>query len=185
MILVLSPSRGAMQPADFDRILEWADLIEEANYYEILGVLEIADGGAIKNAFHEFALAFHPDAHPEADDEVQGLLRAIFQRGVEAYRALSNDQLRAEYDMALARGQLRLSEQSLPAAPDGVKSLTDLCQTKSARLAASRADRLINEGKLAEAKTELQMAIHHEGAENLELQERLEALELALFAKGE
>lgn len=174
-----------MQQADFDRILEWAELIDESNYYEILGVLEIADAGAIKNAFHEFALAFHPDAHPQVDDEVQSLLRQIFQRGVEAYRTLSNDALRAEYDMALARGQLRLSEESRPAELDGVKSLTDLCRTKSAKLAAARADRLINEGKLAEAKTELQMAIHHEASANPELRERLEALELALFARGD
>jgi DnaJ-class molecular chaperone len=174
-----------MEPADFDRIQQWAALIEESNYYEILGVLEIADTGSIKRAFHEFALAFHPDAHPDADEEVQALLRIVFQRGVEAYRALRSDALRAEYDMALARGKLRLSEESRPTAPDGVKSLTDLCQTKSAKLAAARADRLINEGKLSEAKTELQMALHHEGRENPELEERLEALELALFVKGE
>ena len=173
-----------MHPSDFDRILEWADLIEESNYYEILGVLEVADTGAIKSAFHDFARAFHPDAHPHADEQVQSLLRRIFQRGVEAYRTLVSDSLRAEYDLALARGQLRLSE--LPA-PDlhGVKSLTDLCRTKSSKLAASRAERLISEGKLAEAKTELQMAIHHERGETPELLERLEALELALFAKGE
>jgi curved DNA-binding protein CbpA len=170
---------------DFERIVEWSELIEDSNYYEILGVLEIADAGAIKQAFHDFAQAFHPDTHPNADEVLQGLLRSIFQRGVEAYRTLSSEARRAEYDMALARGQLRLSEPAPATDSEGVKSLTDLCQTKGAKLAAGRADRLISEGKLAEAKTELQMALHHDGADNPELAERLEALELALFAKGE
>ena len=66
-----------------------------------------------------------------------------------------------------------------------MKSLTDLCQTKSAKLAAGRAEKLISEGRLSEAKSELQMALHHDGGDNTELHERLEALDLALFAMGD
>jgi DnaJ-class molecular chaperone len=174
-----------MQDADLDRIFEWREVIEDATYYEILGVLEIADGTAIKSAFHEFAQFFHPDAHPGADPEIDTTLRQIFQRGVEAYRTLSDDRLRADYDMALARGQLRLSEQPPPPSGTGVRSLTDLCTSKSAQLAAKRADQFINAGQLLEAKKELQMAIHHDGDSNPELRERLDALELALFAQGD
>jgi DnaJ-class molecular chaperone len=93
-----------MDVQDYERIFEWDALIDRSSYYEVLGVLEIADAAAIRKAFHEFAVAFHPDAFPEADDETADALRRVFQRGAEAYRVLSRPDLRSEYDLALAKG---------------------------------------------------------------------------------
>lgn len=175
-----------MQPADAELVSAWDEVIDDSNYYEILGILEIADDDAIKQAYWQFARAFHPDGHPNVDVTTEATLRRIFQRGVEAYRTLSDHKLRADYDLALARGALRLKDSRLP--PEklgGAKSLEDLCVSMSARLAARKADQLISAGALAEAKQQLQLAISHDNGGNDELRQRLDALDLMMFAKGE
>src|SRR5258706_3359611 len=127
-----------MDFGDIARIFEWDTLIERSTYYELLGVLEIADELEIRRAFREFARAFHPDAHPAADDDTADALRRVFQRGAEAYRVLSRAELRTEYDLALAKGQLRLSHASPSAVGPGhaarpsPRSLDQLCRLPSA-----------------------------------------------------
>ncbi|HEX3777211.1 MAG TPA: DnaJ domain-containing protein [Polyangiaceae bacterium] len=172
--------------ADIERVYEWASVLDDSSYYELLGVLEIADDASIKAAFHEFALAFHPDAHLDYDADTLTVSRRVFQRGAEAYRVLSHPELRPRYDLALAKGQLRLGGSDVPRVANvgvGAKSLDELCKTAAARLYASRADALISEGDLAGAKRELMLALREDG-ENPELAERLDALDLALFAMG-
>jgi DnaJ-class molecular chaperone len=172
--------------ADVERVYEWAAVLDDSSYYELLGVLEIADDASVKAAFHEFALAFHPDTHLDYDAQTAAALRRVFQRGAEGYRVLSHPELRPRYDLALARGQLRLGGSEVPRVANvgvGAKSLDDLCRTAGATLYASRADALISRGDLAGAKRELMMALREDG-ENPELAERLDALDLALFAMG-
>jgi DnaJ-class molecular chaperone len=172
--------------ADIERVYEWAAVLDDSSYYELLGLLEIADDASVKVAFHEFALAFHPDAHLDYEGDTASVLRRVFQRGAEAYRVLSHPELRPRYDLALAKGQLRLGGSEVPRVANvgvGAKSLDDLCKTAAAKLYASRADALISQGDLAGAKRELMMAVREDG-ENPELSERLDALDLALFAMG-
>ncbi len=172
--------------ADVARVYEWTSVLEESSYYELLGVLEIADDAALKLAFHEFALAFHPDAHHDYDPELAAMSRTVFQRGAEAYRVLSHPELRPRYDLALAKGQLRLGGSEVPRVANvgvGAKSLDELCRTASAKRFATRADQLISKGDLTGAKRELMLALREDGS-NQELAERLDALDLALFAMG-
>ncbi len=169
-----------------ERVVEWEATLPFATYYEILGILEIADEAAIRQAFHEFSTSFHPDAHPDAAGEDKRRLERVFQRGAEAYRVLVHHERRAEYDLELARGHVRLGVPSIPpGATSEARSLEDLCQSAAGRLHAKRADRLISEGELASAKRELSLAIGAEEAPDAELAERLEALDLAVFARGE
>jgi curved DNA-binding protein CbpA len=175
-----------MDPQDIERIFEWDELLDRSSYYEVLGLLEIADTGAVRKAFHEFAVAFHPDAFPEADQETADALLRVFQRGAEAYRVLSRPDTRAEYDLALAKGQLRLDGTIAPpplARNSDIRSLDELCRSPGARRYAKRAEELISNGDLPSAKRELQMALREDG-ENADLAERLDALDLALFAMG-
>ena len=172
--------------ADVERVYEWAAVLDDSSYYELLGLLEIADDASVKVAFHEFALAFHPDAHLDYDADTAAVLRRVFQRGAEAYRVLSHPELRPRYDLSLAKGQLRLGGSEVPRVANvgvGAKSLDELCRTAGAKLYAGRADTLISQGDLAGAKRELMMAVREDG-ENPELAERLDALDLALFAMG-
>lgn len=175
-----------MDLQDIERIFEWDALIDQSSYYELLGVLEIADAGAIRKAFHEFAVAFHPDAFPEADEETADALRRVFQRGAEAYRVLSRPDSRADYDLALAKGHLRLDTTIAPAPlarSSDIRSLDELCRSPGARLYAKKAEQLISGGDLTGAKRELQMALREDG-ENPDLAERLDAIDLALYAMG-
>jgi curved DNA-binding protein CbpA len=171
---------------DIERIFEWDALIDQSSYYEVLGLLEIADAGAIRQAFHEFAVAFHPDAFPEADDETADALRRVFQRGAEAYRVLSRADSRSHYDLALAKGQLRLDTTIAPAPlarNSDIRSLDELCRSPGARRYAKKAEDLISNGDLTGAKRELQMALREDG-DNADLAERLDAIDLALYAMG-
>ena len=174
------------EDADIERLYEWAAVLDASSYYELLGLLEIADDAAVKAAFHEFALAFHPDAHTDYDPQTAEVSRQVFQRGAEAYRVLSHPALRPRYDLALAKGQLRLGGSEVPRVANvgvGAKSLDELCRTASAKRYAGRADQLISEGDLSGAKRELMLALREDG-DNPELAERLDALDLALFAMG-
>jgi DnaJ-class molecular chaperone len=153
----------------------WNDVLDDATYYEILGVLHIADSGAIRDAFHEFALAFHPDAQLDLEPAERAIVARIFQRGVEAYRVLSSEEERARYDLALAKGLVRL-EGATKRQATGARSLDELCRTAAARLYAKRAEDFITEGALGRAADELLRALRAEDAPNPDLAERLEAL---------
>jgi curved DNA-binding protein CbpA len=167
----------ADRPAELDRahLLAWAEVLDASSYYEILGVLHIADAGAIRDAFHEFALAFHPDAQLDLGPEERKLVQHVFQRGVEAYRVLAADDQRARYDLALAKGMLRL-EGASERKDTGARSLDELCQSPAAKLHANRAEDLITQGELGRAADELLRALRAEEGPNPDLADRLQAL---------
>jgi len=161
---------------DVSALPEWEAVLDDANYYEILGVLEIADAEAIRLAFHDFSLGFHPDAHPGVDAETQARLTRIFQRGVEAYRVLSVAETRSAYDLALAKGELRLEGGAATRVDTGARSLDDVCRSPGAKLYAKRAEELIARGELEKAMNELYRALRAEEGENPELVERIHAV---------
>ena len=100
---------------------------------------------------------------------------------------LSDAGLRAKYDMAVAKGHLRLESGDIPknATVGGLQSLEDLAESAAAKLCARRADAYLNAGDMAAAKKELKMALYHDGNENAELEERIDAVDLAMFAMGD
>ena len=129
----------------------------------------------MRDAFHEFALAFHPDAQLDLEADDRRLVQRIFQRGVEAYRVLSADDLRAAYDLELAKGVLRLEAPS-ERRDTGARSLDELCVSAAAKLYAKRAEGFITQGALGRAADELLRALRAEEGANPELAERLHAL---------
>lgn len=82
--------------------------LDRVDYYSILGVARDATAEQVREAFHRFALRYHPDQHIDAPAEAARALR-IFKRGSEGYRVILDPVLRARYDAALARGEVRLS----------------------------------------------------------------------------
>ncbi len=89
-----------------DRVL--AENLDRIDYYTLLGVARDAPLAQIRDAFHKFAIRFHPDQHVDDVDTQQRVLK-IFKRGSEGYRVLLDPVLRARYDAALARGESRLT----------------------------------------------------------------------------
>lgn len=63
------------------------------DYYTVLGVERNADEAAIKKAYRQCALKYHPDKNPD-DKEAE----EKFKEAAEAYEVLSNPDKRAKYD---------------------------------------------------------------------------------------
>lgn len=77
------------------------------DYYTVLGVLHDADDKAIKDAFRQLALKYHPDRNkdPSAADR--------FKQIAEAYAILSDPKKRAEYDAHGVAGVAGFSPEDL------------------------------------------------------------------------
>ena len=67
----------------------------QRDFYEVLGIAREADAKAIKDAFRDLALKYHPDRNRQAGAEER------FKEIAEAYAILSDPKKRADYD---ARG---------------------------------------------------------------------------------
>lgn len=63
------------------------------NYYEILGIPEDADAGAIKKAYRRLARKYHPDTNPD-----NPAAEERFKEISEGYRVLSDETKREQYD---------------------------------------------------------------------------------------
>jgi curved DNA-binding protein CbpA len=151
--------------------------LEKKSYYEVLRVAPGADAGAIKDAFHEFSLLYHPDCYVDSPREVAQIASEIFKRGVEAYRCLSRKPTRERYDRALGRGKLRI-ESSRPSTippPPVQRTLEMIARTPKAKQYAVKAERLIAVGKLGDARVQLVSACQCE-PDNAELAERLQII---------
>jgi DnaJ domain len=147
------------------------------NYYDILRVGRTDDPGAIKTAFHDFSLLYHPDRYVDSPPEVGAVASEIYKRGVEAYRCLSRPALRERYDRALTKGQIRFeaAKPSTAPPPPVFHTLEMLARTSEGRRLALKADRLITAGKLDDARVQLVTACQCEPYNN-ELAERLQLL---------
>jgi curved DNA-binding protein CbpA len=155
--------------------------LERKSYYDILRIPRGADAAAIKAAFHEFSLLYHPDRYVDSEPEVAAVASEIFKRGVEAYRCLSRPQSRERYERALGRGKLR-TEASGPSTappPPPMRTLEMVANTARGKQLALKADRLISVGKLDDARVQLVSAVQCE-PDNAELAERLQIIYEAL-----
>ena len=67
---------------------------ENKDYYKILGVSKNADEKEIKKNYRKLSLKYHPDRNPN-DKEAEEKFKEV----AEAYRVLSDKELRQRYDM--------------------------------------------------------------------------------------
>src|SRR5579864_972676 len=88
-------------------IRQWLAALDAVSYYELFRVSKTATHDELRAAFHGFAESFHPDVHHWRHPNEQAAIGYIFKRGTEAYRVLSDPELRKRYDEALANGILR------------------------------------------------------------------------------
>ncbi|KZC09162.1 PREDICTED: dnaJ homolog subfamily C member 1-like [Dufourea novaeangliae] len=80
--------------------LEVFDVVEEVNqnFYEVLGVPQVANASEIKKAFRRLSLQLHPDKNPAEDAEQQ------FRKLVAVYDVLKDPGRRQRYDNVLVNG---------------------------------------------------------------------------------
>lgn len=173
---------------DADAIREWLDALDALSYYDVFRVRPDATTDAIRAGFHVFAEAFHPDVHAWRDPREQAAIGAIFRRGTEAYRVLSDPALRAKYDEALAHGIVR--PESLVVEIDGPRAsmppgrLVDKLRTPGARPFVLRAEELLKKGDPKQAKIQLVMAMHMD-ANNAALEAFAREIDDAIAQKAE
>ncbi|WKV13619.1 DnaJ domain-containing protein [Marivirga harenae] len=79
------------------------------NYYQLLGVSEMATLLEIKAAYKRLAKAYHPDINPSVEAEEK------FKLISTAYTVLSNQELRQTYDLRLAQARLNAKRASIRA----------------------------------------------------------------------
>lgn len=170
-----------MKMATKEALAVFLESLPRKTYYEILRVDATADPAAIKTAFHEFSLLYHPDRYVDFQPDVAGVAQAIFKRGVEAYGCLSRPASRGRYDRALASGHLRLDDRgpSEVPPPPPARTLETVARSKRGKQFAVKADRLLTIGRLEDARVQLVTACQCE-PQNEELAERLHLLYEAL-----
>jgi curved DNA-binding protein CbpA len=175
--------RQTLPPEDLetdpeDAILEWSQTLDSIDYLTLFHLphAEPTDD-QVRAAWRGFALAFHPDRHRDAPEDVRSAATRVFQRGAEAYRILLDPTLRRRYMEMLARGSLRMSQEDVADSHrGGSKRAQDLVRSAVARPFAERADELIARGDLKQARLQLQLATMRE-PNNQQLAERLRELD--------
>ncbi len=135
--------------------------LDHENYYALLGVRRDATVDEIRDAFHRFSLAHHPDNLPPDASEARKQATDAFCRGTEAYRVLLNPQSRAQYDAALQTGA-RTDVASMR--PPGRSTKPPGPQIKSikARPLYQRALQAIKKEDWKTARLNLQIALQYE-----------------------
>jgi curved DNA-binding protein CbpA len=174
-------------------IRQWLAVLDSLSYYDLFRVERDATPDALRAAFHAFAETFHPDVHAWRHPNEQAAIGHIFRRGTEAYRVLSDPQLRARYDEALRHGILRPESlvvdidnprtKSIPPASGGGR-LVDRVRAAGARPFVVRAEELMKKGDPKQAKIQLVMAMHMD-AKNPALEAFAKELDDAIQKKVE
>lgn len=81
------------------KVNEFYENIESIGFYEALEINVNASLSEIKSAYLEMAKYYHPDRHRDsADSSIKGKLTILFDFINKAYRTLSNERKRAEYN---------------------------------------------------------------------------------------
>jgi tetratricopeptide (TPR) repeat protein len=84
------------------------------NLFEVLGVTEKSEPGAIKIAYFKLAKLYHPDTiQPNSPPELAKLKDELFARIGEAYRTLSDEKAKATYLDDLASGGEKVDVEAL------------------------------------------------------------------------
>jgi curved DNA-binding protein CbpA len=139
------------------------DPLDRLDYYELLRIEPGVNADDVRRAFHDFAMRYHPDRYAGADLEKVERAAAIYRRGAEAYRVLSDAEQRRRYDDALRKGgALRYEEPSSPGTnrppPGGALEVKSL----RARPFFQKALDQMKSGDLKGAKLNLALALNHE-----------------------
>jgi len=158
-----------------ERVQRIHDQLEQATYYELLQVSEGAGAGAIKQAFFDRSIEYHPDRFIRLEDEdLKAQIYEIFKRMSEAFKVLASPEARSRYDTNLAgpgRETRFLDRDRGPLSPK--EDPTADARTPAGKKYLHYALLAETEGKLRSARMYLSMALQYE-PENDALHNRLE-----------
>jgi curved DNA-binding protein CbpA len=154
-----------MDEAEFrdwaERVRRAWEALDTASYYQVLGVPPDAPQEIVRQAFHRRATQLHPDRHRATAEPTRGQAYALFKRMTEAYRVLTDPDLRRVYDEGLAGGTLRLADEgSMPPRPS---SPEELLRTPLGRQYHRAAVEAVAHGDDKAAELNLKLVVAHEG----------------------
>ncbi len=181
-------------------IAQWLSVLDKVTYYELLGVPPSAGADVLRRAYQGFAATFHPDAHVHRSPDERASVNMIFKRGTEAFRILSDPQLRAKYEEQRG-GSKAPDSRRVPAPPasspqpaagrsaaDAPKPgstsnitgrLEDFVKQPRARPFAQQAEALAKKGEHQKAKLQLKLALNFDPG-NAALEGYLKQLDLLI-----
>jgi curved DNA-binding protein CbpA len=165
------------------RIAVAEDPLDQLDYYDLLRIEESATADQVRRAFHDFAMRYHPDRYAGAEDEKRERAAAIYRRGAEGYRVLTDPEQRRRYDEGLTKGRIRYEEpSSSPGA--SVRPASGVVDVKNlrARPFVQKALEMIKAGDYKGAKLNLALALNYE-PENAPLLAKLEEVKQKLAAR--
>lgn len=143
-----------------------ARLLDEFDYYALLGVPRGASGSVVRDAYYAQSRRFHPDVNRHEDDDLRRAAERIAKRVTEAYAILRDPRRRKLYDERLAadtRGahaRMPLVEAQAEAGRRGTAE--QLGRTANGRRYFALATSELAKGDLAAAARSLQMAVTFE-----------------------
>jgi DnaJ-class molecular chaperone len=154
-------------------VLKIHEVLDQLDYYRLLGVTPTARIPEIKKAFYAIAAKFHPDRNRDADEVVRQAIYEIFKRLNEGYGVLCDYEKRRAYDGGLAEGKVRLEldgrRTTVP------KTAEDTMKSREARQFYRQALEALKQGSLLQAELHIKVARSHEGDDNASIE--------SLFAK--
>ncbi len=134
--------------------------LDTLSYYQLLGVPLDVDSQTLQARYERQVRVLHPDRHSrEPDSARKTTLTRVYARVGEAFRILSNPQLRAKYDVQLRSGTIRFREDRSDQAQG---SASQDPSNPQARSLYSQGNELIAKGELRAAKAKLSLAKQYE-----------------------
>ncbi|MBL4684523.1 MAG: DnaJ domain-containing protein [Nannocystaceae bacterium] len=152
---------SAYTEAFWERVVALTQTLDSLSYYHLLDVPHTASREAINEAYYRRANKMHPDRHRYQTDpsRKQALVR-LYARFGEAFRVLRSPTLRHAYDLELAAGRARLSNDAQQA--DRNRTTSPDPKTEHGKRLLDTARTLVRSGNLAGGVAQLQLAAQFE-----------------------
>jgi DnaJ-class molecular chaperone len=131
--------------------------LDRVDYFTVLGLKHGASSEQVREGFHQFALKYHPDQWVD-EPEWQAQALTVFKRGTEAYRVLMHAVLRARYEQALRRGELRLAADEMFSGAEGPAATAEVALPSGAKPFYEKAVASLEKGDINGAKMHLMLA---------------------------
>ncbi|MBN2801923.1 MAG: DnaJ domain-containing protein [Deltaproteobacteria bacterium] len=147
-------------PAFDDYVLKIYQVLEQLDYYRLLGVTKEDGKLQVKKAFLKITSKFHPDRNTDAPPNVKQAIYEIFKRLNEAYRVLSDPDKKRLYNEQMEAGKKRFSTDvrmsMVPKTPE------DTIKSKDARQFYVQAKQSLAANNLMQADLHSKMALARE-----------------------
>lgn len=138
-------------------------IMDELDYYQLLGVDRTASSAEIRRAYHTCSRSFHPDANRALPPELLEDCGRISKRITEAYCVLRDARRRQAYDARREDGEtLRIQIAEARSAHVEQRKAAARGSTAQGRQFHAKAEAEIKAGNLAGAIQHLQMALTFE-----------------------